>query len=88
MDPAYSEKEYPRKDKAFYKFQSLDFWESKAKIFERHEIMQNKHSVLTEVKLWLVFCLIGVFVGTIAFLLALTEEYVTEIKIWVTQHFM
>ena len=50
--------------------------------------MQKRHSVLTEVKLWLVFCLIGVFVGTLAFILALSEEYVTEIKIWVTQHFM
>ena len=85
MDPSKSEKTYPRKDKTFQKYQSLDFWESKSKIFERHEIMTKKlHPVRTEVELWIVFFLIGVFVGIIAFMLALLEEYVTEIKVWVT----
>ena len=51
--------------------------------------MQKKlQPVLTEIELWIVFCLIGVFVGTVAFIMALSEEYVTEIKTWVTQHFM
>ena len=49
---------------------------------------KKSHAVLTEVKLWIVFAVIGVFVGAIAFILALAEEYLTEIKIWVTQHFM
>jgi len=66
-------------------WESLDFWESKAEIFRKHESMEKKqHPVWTEVKLWIVFGLIGVCVGTIAFILALSEEYLTEIKIWIT----
>ena len=38
--------------------------------------------------LWVVFAIIGILVGTIAFALAIAEEYLTEVKIWVTQHFM
>ena len=38
----------------------------------------------TEMVLWLVFSIIGLLVGTIAFGLAVCEEYLTEIKIWVT----
>ena len=50
MDPASSEKSYPRRDKAFFKFESLDFQETRSKIFERHEIMQKKENpVKTEV---------------------------------------
>lgn len=85
MDPASSEKSYPRRDKAFYKFESLDFQETRSKIFERHEIMQKKENpVKTEVQLWLAFTCIGVLVGAVAFLLQITEEYITEVKIFVT----
>ena len=38
--------------------------------------------------LWLIFTVIGVLVGSISFALAIAEELLTEIKIWVTQHFM
>ena len=38
--------------------------------------------------LWVVFAIIGILVGSIAFALAIAEEYLTEVKIWVTQHFM
>ena len=44
--------------------------------------------MITEVLLWIVFAIIGILVGTIAFALAIAEEYLTEVKIWVTQHFM
>lgn len=42
----------------------------------------------TEMLLWLIFTVIGILVGTIAFGLAISEEKLTEVKIWVTQHFM
>lgn len=47
--------------------------------------MQKKKSPMkTEILLWLVFAIIGILVGTIAFALAIAEEYLTEVKIWVT----
>ena len=78
-------KHYPRPDETFKKFQSLDFQEYRSKIFETHETMQKKKSPMkTEILLWLVFAIIGILVGTIAFALAIAEEYLTEVKIWVT----
>lgn len=51
--------------------------------------MQRKKAPMkTEMLLWLTFTVIGVLVGTIAFGLAIAEEFLTEVKIWVTQHFM
>lgn len=38
----------------------------------------------TEILLWLVFTIIGFLVGFIAFALAIAEEYLTEVKVWVT----
>lgn len=38
----------------------------------------------TEMLLWLIFTIIGVLVGSIAFALALAEDFLTEVKIWVT----
>ena len=38
----------------------------------------------TEVLLWVVFTVIGVLVGSIAFALAVFEDYLTEVKIWIT----
>ncbi len=73
----------------FKKFQSLDFQEYRSKIYETHEVMQKKrHPMKTETLLWFIFAIIGVLVGFISFLLALAEDYLTEVKIWVTQHFM
>ena len=47
--------------------------------------MQKKKSPMkTEMLLWIVFSFIGVLVGSIAFALAVAEEYLTEVKIWVT----
>lgn len=47
--------------------------------------MQKKENpVKTEVQLWLAFTCIGVLVGAVAFLLQITEEYITEVKIFVT----
>ena len=42
----------------------------------------------TEIALWVVFTIIGVLIGMIAFILAITEEYIIQVKIFVTQHFM
>ena len=82
-------KHYPRPDSTFAKFQSLDFQEYRSKIFETHETLQKrKKPMRTEMLLWVVFSLIGVLVGSIAFALAVAEEYLTEVKIWVAQHFM
>ena len=38
----------------------------------------------TEVLLWIVFTVIGVLVGSIAFALGVAEDYLTEVKIWIT----
>jgi len=38
----------------------------------------------SEILLWFLFTVIGVMVGSICFLLQITEDYLTEIKIWVT----
>ena len=51
-------------------------------------MQKSKHPMYTEILLWLVFSVIGVLVGLIAFGLAVIEEYLTEVKVWVTQHFM
>ena len=78
-------KHYPRPDNTFMKFQSLDFQEYRSKIYETHETMQKKKKPMkTEMLLWVVFAIIGILVGFIAFALAIAEEYLTEVKIWVT----
>ena len=51
-------------------------------------MQRKKQPMKTEMLLWVVFAIIGILVGTIAFALAVAEEYLTEVKIWVTQHFM
>ena len=51
-------------------------------------MQRKKKPMKTEMLLWLIFTVIGVLVGAIAFALAMAEEKLTEVKIWVTQHFM
>ena len=58
-------------------------------MYETHETMQKKkHPIETEMILWMIFAVIGISVGAIAFGLAMGEDFLTEIKIWVTQHFL
>ena len=47
-------------------------------------MQKRKKPMKTEVLLWVVFTVIGVLVGSIAFALAILEDYLTEVKIWIT----
>jgi len=47
-------------------------------------MQKKKRPMKTEMLLWLIFTIIGVLVGSIAFALALAEDFLTEVKIWVT----
>ena len=42
----------------------------------------------TEMLLWFIFTVIGILVGTVCFVLSVAEDFLTEVKIWVAQHFM
>lgn len=84
-----SMKHYPRKDSAFKKFESLDFQEYRSKIYDPHELLQKKQKPMqTEMLLWFIFTVIGGLIGSICFALSVAEDYLTEVKIWVMQHFM
>ena len=84
-----SMKKFPRAENSFKKYQSLDFQEYRSLVFETHDKMQKRKSPMkTEIILWFIFSVIGVLVGSIAFALSITEDFLTEVKIWVAQHFM
>jgi len=47
-------------------------------------MQKKKRPMKTEMLLWFLFTTIGILVGSIAFALALAEDFLTEVKIWVT----
>jgi len=69
MDPRNSTFLYPRRDKAYEMKQSLNFDQIRAKVYEDREKTKKM-----EVYKWSAHFLLGVLVGTIAFLMAMTEE--------------
>ena len=52
-------------------------------------MMQKKRKPMqTEMLLWFIFTVIGILVGSVCFVLSVAEDFLTEVKIWVAQHFM
>jgi len=47
-------------------------------------MQKKKRPMQTEILLWLIFAVIGMLTGAIAFVLAIMEDYLTLVKIWVT----
>lgn len=64
-------------------YHSIDFQESNAKVFDKlHEAQQIKHPRRTELIQWAAFLLIGMFVGSLAFLIVFLEDYSMAAKIF------
>ena len=74
MDPRFSLKQYPRKDKVYQIKSSYNFETIKARVY-----LTRKKNKLEELYRWLIHALIGFFVGLIAFLMGYAEEHVAEI---------
>ena len=69
MDPRFSLKQYPRKDVVYKVKGSYNFETIRSKVY-----LARKPSPLEEMYRWLVHGAIGVFVGSIAFFMAIVEE--------------
>jgi len=83
MDPRFSLKEYPRKDKVYQIKSSYNF----ETIYSRVYLKREKKG-LEELYRWLIHSLIGFFVGSIAFLMGYAEEHVAEIHAHYTQELL
>jgi chloride channel 7 len=73
---------YPRKDNIFKKKESLPFDEVNSLVWQDRPFQKRKE----QTKTWLAHFLVGLFVGTIAFLMILLEEKINEHVIEYTQH--
>jgi hypothetical protein len=74
MDPRFSEKKYPRKDVVFKSKSSYNFEALNAKIY-----LDRKTKGIEECYRWLIHAMIGIMVGTIAFLMTFIEEELTNL---------
>ena len=75
MDPRASKNLYPRIDAVYKTKQSLNFEVIRAKIYAKREYDGYQNFMR-----WLAHFLVGMFTGVVAFLMAQTEEYLTELK--------
>ena len=81
MDPRYSLKVYPRNDVAFKAKGSYNFETIRSKVY-----LNRKKDKLEELYRWLVHGVIGFFVGSIAFFMAMFEEEIALYHAEHTQH--
>jgi uncharacterized membrane protein len=83
MDPRFSLKVYPRKDTVFQTKTSYNFEVINSRVY-----VTRKHYGWEEVSKWSIHAIIGVLVGTIAFLMAVSEEFLAELRAEHTQHML
>ena len=83
MDPRRSLQEYPRKDTYYKNKSSLNFDVVRSKVF-----INLTDSKCDRFNRWVSHGLVGVITGTIAFMMATTEEYLTDKKSGVAQDYL
>ena len=75
MKPNYSLKVYPRVDSEYKKKDSLDFQRTRGNVYKKRPTGNAVQGLL-----WLACLIIGVSMGTVAFLLDITVEYIMEFR--------
>lgn len=83
MDPRASLQVYPRKDSVFKQKSSFNFEIMRSKIFIKRQSGRSQRLYR-----WLAHFLAGLVTGTIAFLMATVEEYLTAFRSDHTQEFI
>ena len=75
MKPNNSDKVYPRKDSEYKKKDSLDFQRTMGNVYKKRPTGYAIQGLL-----WLACLIIGVSMGTVAFLLDISVEYIMEVR--------
>ena len=80
MDPRRSFREYPRKDTYYRSKSSLDFDVVRSKIF-----LKREEGKCDRFNRWVAHSMLGVATGTVAFMMATVEDFLTNKKSEVAQ---
>jgi H+/Cl- antiporter ClcA len=83
MDPRFSLKVYPRKDQVYKTKSSYNFEVINSRVY-----VNRKKAGHEEVIKWSIHALIGLLMGTIGFLMSVSEEFFAKIHAETTQHLL